>query len=108
MSKFIIKQIRNGLFYFNLRAENSEIILTSQGYTSKQGCINGINSVKMNATFDGSFMRMKSSNGKFYFNLKSQNGAVVGTSEMYCSSQSMENGVDAVKRDASNAIVAEQ
>lgn len=107
MSKFIIKQIRNGQFYFNLRAANSEIILTSEGYTSKQGCINGINSVKMNVTFDERFMRMKSSNEKFYFNLKSQNGAVVGTSEMYSSTQSMENGIAAVKRNAISAIIVE-
>jgi len=108
MGKFVIKQMSNGQFYFNLKAGNSEIILTSEGYTSKQGCINGINAVKNNAPFDNRFMRMNSSNGKFYFNLKSQNGLVVGTSEMYSTRQSMENGIDAVKRNAPNAFIVEQ
>lgn len=107
MSKFVIKQMRNGQFYFSLRAANSKIILTSEGYTSKQGCINGINSVKSNATFDGRFVRMTSSNGQFYFNLKSQNGLIVGTSEMYSTSQSRENGIESVKRNAPNASIQE-
>lgn len=44
----------------------------------------------------------KSSNGEFYFNLRSKgNGEVIATSEMY----SCKDGIDAVKRDASNAEV---
>ncbi len=107
MSKFVIKKMTNGQFYFSLRAANSEIILTSEGYTSMQGCINGINSVKSNAIFDGRFVRMTSSNGKFYFNLKSQNGLIVGTSEMYSTSESRENGIESVKRNAPIASIQE-
>ncbi|MCK4364914.1 MAG: YegP family protein [Thermoplasmatales archaeon] len=33
----------------NLVARNNEIIATSEMYTTKQSCINGINSVKTNA-----------------------------------------------------------
>ncbi|MEP3211159.1 MAG: YegP family protein [Maribacter sp.] len=43
----------------------------------------------------------KSSNGKFYFNLRSKsNGEIIATSEMYNSKQSCKGGIDAVKRDA--------
>ena len=46
----------------------------------------------------------KSSNGKFYFNLRSKgNGEVIATSEMYNSKQSCKDGMEAVKRDAPNA-----
>ena len=36
-------------YWFRLRAGNGETILASQGYTTKESCINGINSVKENA-----------------------------------------------------------
>lgn len=36
-------------FWFRLFAANGEQILTSEGYTTKQSCQNGISSVKINA-----------------------------------------------------------
>jgi len=36
-------------FYFNLKADNNEIIATSEMYTTKQSCQNGIDSVRNNA-----------------------------------------------------------
>jgi uncharacterized protein YegP (UPF0339 family) len=47
--KFEIKKRTNGEFMFNLKAGNGEIIATSEGYTTKYGCENGIESVKSNA-----------------------------------------------------------
>ncbi|WP_378174255.1 YegP family protein [Aquimarina sp. SS2-1] len=47
--KFEIRKRINGEFQFNLRAGNGEIIATSEGYASKQGCKNGIDSVIKNA-----------------------------------------------------------
>jgi uncharacterized protein YegP (UPF0339 family) len=38
-----------GEFRFNLKAANGEVIATSEGYKSKDSCMNGIESVKMNA-----------------------------------------------------------
>jgi uncharacterized protein YegP (UPF0339 family) len=38
-----------GKFRFRLLAANGEIIATSEGYNSKDGCVNGIESVKKNA-----------------------------------------------------------
>ncbi|NIU84292.1 MAG: DUF1508 domain-containing protein, partial [Candidatus Thorarchaeota archaeon] len=36
-------------YRFRLKAPNGEIILSSEGYTSKAGCMNGIESVKTNS-----------------------------------------------------------
>ena len=47
--KFVVTQDKSGKFRFNLKAKNGEIILSSQGYVSKDSCLNGINSVKNNA-----------------------------------------------------------
>ncbi len=38
-----------GKFRFRLVAANGEIIATSEAYNSKDGCVNGIESVKKNA-----------------------------------------------------------
>ena len=40
---------KKGKFRFRLKAGNGEIIAVSEAYTSKDGCVNGIESVKKNA-----------------------------------------------------------
>jgi uncharacterized protein YegP (UPF0339 family) len=47
--KFAIFVDKKGEFRFRLQAHNGEIILTSEGYTTKSGCTNGIASVRKNA-----------------------------------------------------------
>jgi uncharacterized protein len=39
-----------GKYRFRLKAANGEIIAVSESYTSKEGCVGGIESVKKNAT----------------------------------------------------------
>lgn len=48
MGKFVIKKTGAG-YHFVLKAGNGEIIATSETYTSKDACKNGIESVKKNA-----------------------------------------------------------
>ncbi len=40
---------KKGKFRFRLKAANGEVIAVSEGYNSKDGCVNGIESVKKNA-----------------------------------------------------------
>nr|WP_276899570.1 YegP family protein [Pedobacter kyonggii] len=49
MGKFVITKRSNGEFQFNLKASNGQTILTSEGYSAKSSCENGIESVKKNA-----------------------------------------------------------
>jgi uncharacterized protein YegP (UPF0339 family) len=51
----------------------------------------------------GKFELKKSSNGKFFFNLLAGNGQIVLTSEMYESKPSANNGIESVKKNASDA-----
>lgn len=48
-AQFEIFQDTAGEYRFRLRAPNGEIIARSEGYKSKDGCKNGIASVKENA-----------------------------------------------------------
>jgi uncharacterized protein YegP (UPF0339 family) len=108
MGKFIIKKNANAQYHFTLKADNGQTILTSEIYTSKTGCENGIDSVKANARADANYERLTSRNGKYYFNLKAGNGQVIGTSEMYETVQGRENGISSVKENAPNASVEEE
>ncbi len=47
--KFEIYLDKAGEFRFRLKATNGEIIVTGEGYKSKAGCKNGIESIKKNA-----------------------------------------------------------
>ncbi len=93
--------------YFNLNARNGEVILTSEMYISKAGCLNGIESVKQNSPYDSRYVKKVSTDGQYFFNLKSANGEVIGTSETYHSVQGRDNGIESVKREAPTAKVVD-
>ncbi|MDO5655758.1 MAG: YegP family protein [Flavobacteriaceae bacterium] len=98
----LFKSQANFPYYFRLKAKNGEIILGSEGYTTKQNCQNGIASVKVHAPYDSNYER-KDGIGNYTFNLKANNGEIIGRSENYTTRQARENGIEAVKRDAPNA-----
>ena len=102
--KFTIKKSIGNDYFFNLISTNDEIILKSEMYTTKQNCINGIDSVKKNSKEDSNYIKLIAANSKYYFNLKSaDNGQVIGTSNLYTYEFDRNNAVEDVKRDAPNA-----
>lgn len=96
---------KDNQYYFNLKAGNNQIILQSEGYTSKQGALTGIKSVQENCTEDSNYDRRIAKDDSPYFVLKAQNGEIIGTSEMYSSNQMMENGIDSVKSNGSTTDI---
>jgi uncharacterized protein YegP (UPF0339 family) len=44
--KFVIKKGRGGQFRFSLVGRNGQIVATSEAYTTKASCMNGIKAVK--------------------------------------------------------------
>lgn len=108
MGKFVITKRKNDEFQFNLKAGNGQNILSSEGYSAKAGCENGIESVRKNSQEDNKFERKTSTNGKAYFNLKASNGQIIGTSEMYESEAARDSGIASVKTNAPDATVDDQ
>jgi uncharacterized protein YegP (UPF0339 family) len=107
-AKFYIKKQINGQYYYTLVSANNETILKGEGYTSKQNCLIGIQSVKKNSPYDSKYDKKTTSNGtQYYFTLKVANGEPIGVSEMYNSTYSRDNGIAAVKRDAPNASIVD-
>ncbi|WP_250252641.1 YegP family protein [Chryseobacterium sp. Marseille-Q3244] len=108
MGKFVITQRVNKEYQFNLKAENEEIILTSEGYVQKASCHKGIESVKLNSQEDVRYERKVSVNDKDYFVLKARNGEIIGKSQLYSSKTSMENGIASVKSNAPEAEIIDE
>ena len=107
MAKFEIYVRKNGEIQFNLKASNGEVILTSEGYTTKAACLNGVESVKKNALEEKRFDKLVAKNGKPYFNLKATNGQIIGSSQMYANEKNMLNGVASVKKNAIDAPIVD-
>ena len=103
--KFQIFKGANSEYYFRLTARNGEIILASEGYTSKQSCFGGIVSVKQNATDERRYDNRTASNGQFYFVLTAANGQIIGVSEMYTTRSARDNGIKSVMANAPIAPV---
>ena len=108
MGKFITKTVADGQFYFNLKADNGQVILSSEGYTTAAARQNGIDSVKSNAGNDNRYERLTASNGKHYFNLKAGNGQVIGKGQMYDSAAGRDGGIESVKTNAPIANVVDE
>jgi uncharacterized protein YegP (UPF0339 family) len=105
--KFELYKDKAGEFRFRLKAGNGETILASEGYKARASAENGIASVRKNSQDDGRFDRKESSSGKPMFNLKASNGQVIGTSELYSSASSRDNGIESVKKNAPGAEVVD-
>lgn len=101
----IFKSENNDQFYFRLKAKNGQIILSSQGYSSKSAAQNGIESVKKNCADDAQYERKEAANGKVFFNLLATNKQIIGNSQMYANAASLEIGIQSVKNNAPDAEV---
>lgn len=102
---FEISKSSDGQFRFVLKAGNAETILTSELYKAKASAETGIASVQANCALDERYERKTSTNDKAFFNLKAANSQVIGTSQMYESTSSRDNGIESVKTNGSTKTV---
>jgi len=103
--EFQVSTGKDDKFYFNLTAANGQVIISSKGYKSKDGCKSGIASVKKNSSNKKHFERKDSQGGQHYFVLKAVNSKVIGKSQMYKSNDSSENGIESIKTNAKLAKI---
>ena len=103
-----IKKAKNGQFYFNLEAKNTEIILSSEQYTTKTGCKRGIASVQSNSSNKDGYDRKEAKNGKHYFVLKAKNHQIIGKSQMYSSASGVTNGIKSVMSNGATATIKDE
>jgi uncharacterized protein YegP (UPF0339 family) len=104
-AKYDLRTSSDSQYYFNLKAPNGKVILTSERYTTKANAFNGINSVRTNAAIPARFDRRTSIVSEPYFVLKARNGEPIGRSEMYSSRSARDNGIRSVETNAPSARV---
>ena len=121
MGKFVVKETNTGI-KFDLKAGNGEVIATSQVYSSKDACLNGIESVKKNSvvanfedqTVEGyateknpKFEMYVDKAGEYRFRLTATNGQIIATGEGYKAKAGCLNGIESVKKNAPDAEIVE-
>jgi uncharacterized protein len=108
MAKFEVYQSgKKDEFRFHLKADNGQIILSSEGYTTKAACLNGIESVKKNASDPKRFDKTKTPTNMFRFALTAANSQIIGTSQNYKSESGCINGIESVGKTAAKAEIKE-
>ena len=122
MSKFVIRTVASGI-KFDLIHTNGQVIATSQVYTGKKTCVDGIASVQRNAAVAGiedqtvenfgtvkhpKFEMYVDKAGEFRFRLKAVNGQIIATSEGYKAKASCLGGIESVKKNAPEAEIVEE
>ena len=118
MGKYIVKEAKTG-FMFNLAAANGQVIGSSEVYSGKAACLNGVESVRKNAPVANvedqtvaNFEEAKNPKfeiytdkaGEFRFRLKARNGEPILASEGYTRKDSCLNGVESVRKNADSPI----
>lgn len=106
MGRFkLIRSTVNSQYYFRFNASNGEQILASEGYTTKQNCLNGIAAVKARAPYDSAYIRTDNV-GNYRFNMVSTNYQIIArSSEGYTTRHNRENAIQVVKTEAPSAPI---
>ncbi len=109
MAKFFYGQSSKNLqWYFRLKDNNNETILSStEGYMTKQGCLNGIDSVKKHSPHEQYYKSFLGADSKYYFTLLATNREPIGKSEGYNTSAGRDKGKENCKNEAPTATVHE-
>jgi uncharacterized protein YegP (UPF0339 family) len=95
----------SGQFHFVLKAGNGEVILSSEHYQAKPSAEQGIASVQANCELDERYEKKESKDGKPFFNLKAANHQVIGSSQMYASTQARDGGIASVKTNGTSTTI---
>jgi uncharacterized protein YegP (UPF0339 family) len=86
-----------GKFHFNMFAQNGQIILSSESYTTEAAAWNGAFAVQAAATAATSFAIKTATDGRFYFTVTADNGQVIGVSQLYTTKAAAQNGITSVQ-----------
>lgn len=118
MGKFVVKVTNTG-YKFDLKATNGQVIATSEVYTSKASCENGVQSVRLNsgagvedhtvepieAIKHPKYEMYTDKAGEYRFRLKAKNGEIIAVSEGYTTKAACENGIESVRKNAPDAVI---
>ena len=122
MGKFVVSEVKTGV-KFNLKANNGQVIASSQVYKTFKTCMKGINSIKKNAPIAAiedqtveDYATAKNPKweiyldkaGEFRFRLKARNGQIICAGEGYKQMYGCKNGIESIIKNAPDAEVVKE
>ena len=105
--RFEIFTGENRQSYFHLRAGNGEIMLGSEGYTSKTSTLHDIESVRDNGAAASAYQVFETANGEYAVRLVAKNGEVIARGESYASKSNATRAVSRLVEILANHPAAE-
>lgn len=97
VGKWIIKEKGEGEFVAYLYANNKELMLTSETYSSPDGAKKGIATIKKNATENENFTYYRDKNKNYFFKLKTSKNRFLCAGETYANKSACLKSIESVK-----------
>lgn len=108
MGTFIIAADAEGIYRFQLFTESGQLLLVSEPYMARGGCLNGAEAALYNAQDAARIKRRISAEGAHYFLLTARNGKTICISDNFTSVSDCEAAIKAVMEAARGAGVYER
>jgi uncharacterized protein YegP (UPF0339 family) len=102
-AKYLLHPAGASQFHWDLKAGNSQTILSSQMYAAKAGAETGIQSCRTHSADELRYERLTSKASEPYFVLKAGNGEIIGTSQMYSSDAARDQGIASCRENGPSA-----
>lgn len=99
---FEIFKGKDGQHYFRFKLNEGQKIIRSEGYTTKSAAKKRIMAVKRISKLRDSYLRKKTKDNKYYFNIKAKNGEIVSTSKTYSSKIGREGAIYTIIQTCKN------
>jgi uncharacterized protein len=96
----------DGQYYFHLRSGNGQIVLQSEGYTTRASAVGGTASVRDHGTSLDRYQVRDAADGQAYFVLIASNGRIIGVSETLASRANAERAAADVADLLATATIA--
>ena len=97
LGKWIIKEKGDGEFVAYLYANNKELMLTSETYSSPDGAKKGIATIRKNAAIDDNFTYYRDKNKNYFFKLKTSKNRFLCAGETYANKSACLKSIESVK-----------
>ncbi|MDD4354868.1 MAG: DUF1508 domain-containing protein [Candidatus Izemoplasmatales bacterium] len=96
-----------GLYKYRLKASNGEILIVSQGYTTKSGALSGIDTLKKNVVSGKQEIYTDKSNFSQFRLMTSTGSRLVAAGEFYDSEKSAQSAYESVQKFAMTDRISE-
>lgn len=102
-----IEKTKDNEYYFRLTSESGQVLLKSVRFNDRKEVEEIFRDLNNIQNKQYAFERKTNHNGKFLFNLKAENGQLIGSSQLYSSEAGMENGIKNLKNSIKRLLSQE-